>query len=205
MYLSKHTNTHTVWYLIYLCLCSKYEHFLNIYASRDSITQIYVVYKYISMLVCYALRWQQKRYQHTPPHICKHAVFMFSSQATVDSLSISFLFTSVWTEHTYVYMLYHVKWERFFYLFVVETFFYEEAFLGRKFVRSTLNFPCQMKGGNHLTLLTSKNLHSHVNLTQNLFIFLPHIFYYCAGWLDGFFLYQSTHRKKNTTPRRMDF
>lgn len=31
--------------LIHLCLCSKYEHFLNIYASHDSITQIYVVFQ----------------------------------------------------------------------------------------------------------------------------------------------------------------
>lgn len=114
-------------------------------------------------------------------------------------IRFQFHFSSPRYERTYIRL--HVvscKMRKvFFYLFVVETFFYEEAFLGRKFVRSTLNFPCQMKGGNHLTLLTSKNLHSHVNLTQNLFIFPPHIFYYCAGWLAGFFLYHSTQRKKN--------
>lgn len=136
---------------------------------------------------------------HTAAHIQTCCIYVFKS----NDGGFAFNFISLHLRYERTYIRLHVvscKMRKvFFYLFVVESFFCDEAFLRRKFVRSTLNFPCQMKGGNHLTLLTSKNLHSHVNLTQNLFIFPPRIFYYCAGWLASFFLYQSTQRKETNS------
>lgn len=116
------------------------------------------------------------------PHICKHAVFMFASQARWIRFRFhSFSLRNEYMQCMHVYTFYLAKWERSFSIVCLRLeLFYGASYLVENALQPLSIFCARMKSGNHLTSLTSKILHSHVNLTQKFFIFPSSIMYLCV-------------------------
>lgn len=149
--------------MIHLCLCSKYEHFLNIYASRDSITQIYAAVFQCSFVTWFdGYKKNETNNRHTYANI-----FEFVFQTSDGFFSILLLFPPE-RNHDCMSSCLIMLNERIF-LRSSKLFNFFMAFR-EKLLQTPSHFVWQMGNGNHLTLLTSGILHSNVNLTQNFFL-----------------------------------
>lgn len=174
--------------LIHLCLCNRYEHFLNIYASRDSITQIYVVFE-CTLVAWYDMATKAKHQQQS--YTCKHVEFViqFSSRFIFIFISLPLLCSFHCDMH--IFMSYLVLNER-------RVFLLLRLFFWRNCCKRSHFFWCQMESANHLTLLTAEILRSNVNVTQRKFVSVNNLRWY---FLFFFFLLPFGIKK---SPRTMD-